>query len=302
MRGKILGFADGKGVIIGDGDARYSFTTENWRDAQPPRKGQGVDFVAKEDGTADDIYAALGAFSGALGDGGAKAGAELSELIGDVKANDTVQNVVSRVRTYPQAVLAIVILLAFFMMTYAKVGVDANGLRELGVGGAVEEVSLFGLNGALSPLRESVGVAREQLDVSVENARSAQTSFGFSAERVRELEQVRSKLTTLSWFWSAAHLFWLIPLLAGGLLYFQWKERRALVSVSAMALGVLSIFSGLYVKLWEWQIIGAVPQGMRPRMRPIVERAFELEFGGWLIVLCGIGLLALPFILRRKEA
>jgi hypothetical protein len=60
MRGTVLGFKDDKGVIITADDNRFSFTIENWREAQPPLRGTAVDFVAR-DGTADDIYFSLAA-------------------------------------------------------------------------------------------------------------------------------------------------------------------------------------------------------------------------------------------------
>lgn len=58
MRGRVLGFDDGKGAIVASDGARFSFEIGNWRDKYPPARGLGVDFVPRDD-TADEIYLSL---------------------------------------------------------------------------------------------------------------------------------------------------------------------------------------------------------------------------------------------------
>lgn len=301
MRGKILGFANGRGAIAGEGDKRYTFSLEGWRDQSPPRRGQSVDFVAGDDGTADEIYPALGAFTGALGSEGAKAGAELSGLLEGVKANDAARGIVARMRAYPQAVLAIILLFAFFSMTYARIPIaQINGPQPSGEL-APDEVTLAELNDALSPAREGFGKTLDKLTYSIDTMRSIQGPSDYSSTRIRDIEKIQSRIRIFVWFINASIIFWMIPILVIGLIYSSWKGRTMATGFLVASLGVLAIFSGVYLKILEWRIIAGIPEAMRPRFRLSIERAYELHLGGWIIVAIGIALLALPFIRRRKE-
>lgn len=61
MQGKVLGYdaAAGTGVIRGSDEARYAFKTADWKGAEPPEAGAGVDFEASG-GSARDIYPTKG--------------------------------------------------------------------------------------------------------------------------------------------------------------------------------------------------------------------------------------------------
>ncbi|MEO2279476.1 DUF4190 domain-containing protein [Pseudoalteromonas pernae] len=55
MKGKILDFNSGKGVISCEQGNRFNFSFENWKSSVSPVAGMAVDFVAN-DNTAADIY------------------------------------------------------------------------------------------------------------------------------------------------------------------------------------------------------------------------------------------------------
>ncbi|WP_462158310.1 DUF4190 domain-containing protein [Pseudoalteromonas sp. GB56] len=55
MKGKVLDFNSGQGVISCDEGNRYSFSFDNWKSSVSPAAGMAVDFVAS-DNTAADIY------------------------------------------------------------------------------------------------------------------------------------------------------------------------------------------------------------------------------------------------------
>lgn len=61
MQGRILDFSisEGRGVITGDDGKRYTFLSQEWKEQQPPSKGQVVDFDIGADNAAIDIYLAL---------------------------------------------------------------------------------------------------------------------------------------------------------------------------------------------------------------------------------------------------
>lgn len=58
MRGEILQYDDnpGTGLISGDDGVRYQFTRSDMRELRPLYRGMRVDFVARGDGTAAEIY------------------------------------------------------------------------------------------------------------------------------------------------------------------------------------------------------------------------------------------------------
>ena len=55
MRGHVLGYDNGQGVISGDDGSRYTFTAADWKGTGPAAAGATVDFVGAE-GVARDVY------------------------------------------------------------------------------------------------------------------------------------------------------------------------------------------------------------------------------------------------------
>lgn len=61
MKGKILDFSiqTNTGLISGEDSQRYTFSGSEWKEANPPVKGQEVDFAVDAQGLASGVYAAL---------------------------------------------------------------------------------------------------------------------------------------------------------------------------------------------------------------------------------------------------
>lgn len=61
MKGKILDFSiqTNTGLISGEDNKRYSFSGSEWKDSNPPHKGQDVDFDTDTQGQAVGVYVAL---------------------------------------------------------------------------------------------------------------------------------------------------------------------------------------------------------------------------------------------------
>ena len=55
MKGKILGFNENEGIILGEDDKRYHFTLADWKENSLPNKGDKVDFEVEEN-SAKEIY------------------------------------------------------------------------------------------------------------------------------------------------------------------------------------------------------------------------------------------------------
>jgi hypothetical protein len=303
MRGTVLGFADERGVIVTDDDRRFGFTMANWRDAQPPLRGAVVDFVER-DGGADEIYLALGASPprpSAVP--GAAPGAGFGQ-------GDGMRAFMDKLKGFPQLAVAAFVLLIFIFITYATVPASARGMdRELR-----EYPTLLGLNGTLSPFRDDIRDKQEDLERSLDQLRSAPAGAGapdeFRAKAMRTAERVSGAVSWLSWVVTFAMIFWLVPLAAIGVIALYLMGKRTFALISSIVLAVLCLFSGVYIWLLEsatMNVATATMSGMSGSenemsrtARREIERAFELGIGGWLLLLCGIALIALMFIPRRQ--
>lgn len=301
MRGTVLGFADERGVIVTDDDRRFGFTMANWRDAQPPVRGAVVDFVER-DGGADEIYLALGARppqpSGVPGAPGTGFG-----------QGDGMRAFMDKLKGFPQLAVAAFVLLVFVFITYATVPASARGMdRELR-----EYPTLLGLNGTLSPFRDDIRDKQEEMERAFDQLRSAPAAGApdeFRAKAMRTAERVGGAVSWLSWVVTFAMIFWLVPLAAIGVIALYLMGKRTFALISSIVLAVLCIFSGVYIWLLEsatLNVATATMSGMSGSenemsrtARREIERAFELGIGGWLLLLCGIGLIVLIFVPRRQ--
>ncbi|MEA3014030.1 MAG: hypothetical protein QOD42_2575 [Sphingomonadales bacterium] len=301
MRGTVLGFADERGVIVTEDDRRFGFTKANWRDEQPPLRGAVVDFVER-DGGADEIYLALGAKPPRPGGvpGGA-AGAGFGQ-------GDGMRAFMDKLKAFPQLAVAAFVLIVFIFITYATVPASARGIdRELR-----EYPTLLGLNGTLSPFRDDIRDRQEEMERGMDQLRSTPGGAPdeFRAKAVRTAERVGGAMNWLSWVVTFAMIFWLVPLAAIGVIALYLMGKRTFALISSIVLAVLCLFSGVYIWLLEsaaLNVATATMSGMsgsgdemNRTARREIERAFELGVGGWLLVLCGIGLVVLLFVPRRK--
>ncbi|HEV7660452.1 MAG TPA: hypothetical protein VGO55_11465 [Allosphingosinicella sp.] len=311
MYGTILGFGEGRGVIVAQDESRFAFTLENWREPQPPVRGAAVNFVA-QGGVADDIYLALtGRRPATAGSAGPGASAP-----GSAVAGDTLRAVVEQVKVFPQLALAVAILLAFLLMTYASFGSGMGGRndirfeerdgrrvlredREIGRFGLADrdDASMAGLNGALSPLRDLVTVASDENEQRLGRIDATAESEGRS-----ELRRQASALGRLGFILTLAYLVWLIPLGALGLIALHWTGRYRLARATSLGLGVICVLSGFYLNMLESAGMEVFPREARGEIRLAFSRAFDLGAGGWVIVLCGLGLIVLFFVRRGTAA
>jgi hypothetical protein len=301
MRGTVLGFADEKGVIVTDDDRRFGFTMANWRDAQPPVRGAVVDFVER-DGGADEIYLALGAKPPRPSPVPGAPGAGFGQ-------GDGMRAFMDKLKAFPQLAVAAFVLLVFIFITYAAVPTDMRSMdrqdRDLR-----EHPTLLGLNGTLSPYRDEIRDRQEEMERGLDQLRSAPAGPAdeFRTKALRTAERVGGAMNWLSWVVTFAMIFWLVPLAAIGVIALYLMGKRLFALISSIVLAVLCLFAGVYIWLLESATLNVASAALSgsadERLRSVrreVERAFELGIGGWLLLLCGIGLIALLFIPRRKD-
>lgn len=309
MYGTILGFGDGSGVIVTQDERRFAFRLENWRETQPPVRGAAVNFVAR-DGIADDIYLALTARPPAA------PGAPATSPSAGAMPGDTVRALVAQVKAFPQLALAAAILFAFLLMPYASFGSGMGGRndarfeeretrrtlmedRRIGRFGLADrdDASMAGLNGALSPLRDLVTVASDENE-----ERLARIGATAETEGRAGFRRQGAALARLGWILALAYLVWLIPLGAIGLSALQWTGRHRLARATSLGLGVLCVLSGFYLNMLESAGLEVFPRDVRGEIRLAFSRAFDMGAGGWLIALCGLGLIILFFVRRGSAA
>lgn len=300
-----MGFGDGRGVIVTQDERRFAFTLENWREPQLPVRGAAVNFVAL-DGTADDIYLALTGRRPAAS-GPAAPGVRPS---GSAVPGDTLRAAVEQVKAFPQLALAAAILFAFLLMPYASFGSGMGGRndtrfeerdarrvlredRQMGRFGLADrdDASMAGLNGALSPLRDLATVASDENE-----GRLGRISATAESEGRSELRRQTSALARLGFILTLAYLVWLIPLGALGLIALHWTGRYRLARATSLGLGVMCVLSGFYLNMLESAGMEVFPREARGEVRLAFSRAFDLGAGGWLIAICGLGLIVLFFV------
>jgi hypothetical protein len=320
MRGKVLGYHEGNGVIVGDDEQRFNFTMANWRDSAPPQPGMVVDFVSRE-GMADDIYPALGAGAGAGAGGygagtgsgygpgvGAGAGAGAAgNPFGGFNQNPFVRNFIAKIRAYPQIPVAFLILLASLLFTYSSVGdpisdyLGGNAEEEArvvrGKAWANDDVSIVGLNFETGDWRSDLEERAEKASEDAGNERDN--------DRQRDIEEQEDIQNGMRWFLMLSHLFWLIPLLAIAVMVLYWVSRQLWGMIAAITLGILCILSPFFLVIWRGQITEYfrvyAADAERSQYRRAIENAFELGFGAYFIALLGAVLLALVFMFRRPQ-
>jgi hypothetical protein len=314
MRGTILGFSDNNGVLITADDRRFHFTSENWRETEPPVRGAQVDFVERGD-NADEIYFALGAAQPAAPPAAGAAAAyspaaEPPPATGTdpgQAVNDALRRLGARIRAFPQTLLAVLILFTFLAISYAAIGSGAPGARNAGLGGR-EYPTLLTFNDTLGPVRDEIGQLGERLDRQREAlADTPAAPSEFRARQEQQLARQSGAYSRLSWTLTAAYLFWFIPILCIAVVILKLAGKRALAVASSIALGLLSLVAAFYIMLLEGAMIALAESQFEPgaefglTIRRQIGHAFDLGFGGWLIGILGAACIVVVFLPRRDH-
>lgn len=317
VQGRILGYQGNAGVIQGDDQARYPFTSADWSEADAPQRGTLVDFVVEE-GAARQIYVALGTRqpgagslkpapvlndAAALGEGIAEKFRVASER------DDTMGDVLARIKLAPQMAVAVLILLACFAMSFMSLGFKNSALQELGVLGMESDVTLLDIPSEAGHMRTAQEEMREQLRANAEQFDTmATTAEGRSAvqmemgKRFQDGEREFGKLDNIL---TLTNVVWLVPLLAVLTIAAGWMSNAAVKPLGTV-LGALCCACALIPYLWKTQVI-ALMVAMMPKgdvlntARRAAHKAFEVQLGGWVLIALGLACIFLG-VARRGSA
>lgn len=304
MQGRILGFQGDAGVIQGEDEARYSFGRVDWCEADDPHRGTLVDFVV-DGGGARQIYVALGTRplvastlrpAPALNDAAALGGEIADKIRAASTRDDAMGDFIHRVRLAPQMVVAALILLTCFAMTFMTLGYENPMLQRWGVLGMESDLALLEVPSEAAHMRTAQEEAREdirtQLDAADTMVESAAGRSSFQVEMRKRLAGADRQLGKLDNILLLTNAVWLVPLFALLTIAAGWM-RNALVKPLGTVLGVLSCATALIPYLWEKQIV-ALLQAVLDKgdilntARRAAQKSFELAGGGWLFILLGL--------------
>ena len=160
MDGSILGFDEetNKGAIRTENGDRYAFTLEDWNGDRPPKAGDKVDFVAKED-QATEIYLLKGSFtapdltgiSDKLGTSESRA-----EMLEAVKSNQAVGLFLQKPHVAGAGLIILGWLFAGHLLIITAVGDAFDAMRQMTefikLTGGDTGIGLFRMIGILSLL------------------------------------------------------------------------------------------------------------------------------------------------------
>jgi hypothetical protein len=317
VQGRILGFQGNAGVIQGDDQARYPFTSADWFEDDAPQRGALVDFVVEE-GTARQIYVALGTRqpgpaslkpAPALNDAAALGGEIADKFRAASQRDDTMGDVLARIKLAPQMAVAVLILLACFAMNFMSLGFENRALQQWGMLGMRTELTLLEIPTEADHMRtgqeEGREKIREQLDQIDTMATSSVGRSPYQLEIEKRLKDADRELGKLDNILLLTNAVWLVPLLAALTIVAGWM-RNATVKPLGTVLGVVSCAVAFIPHLWEKQIVALieafVPKGdVLNTARRAAQKGFEMELGAWVLIALGLACIFLG-VARRAAA
>lgn len=279
MRGTILGFDGSIGAILGEDGKRYSFILGEWRGPTAPAPRDAVDFV--DNGSeAEQIYPFKGADLGsAIGNAVQSRLSAAEQALSQGDASQLLPRLKAALALRPQVILAMLILIATFGLTWLSVGG-----ADLSLGGFVDMAGKV-----RAPLAESVAMMRQF------SAGAGAASYGGQAlaESQAALRTASLALTIIDFLW----VLYLIPAGAALLLVLEYRQKRMRIvelvtgALAAVSLGATWAGRELLAKALSNEFGSA---------EAAVRSAVSLGWGDWIIGLAGVGLILTALGLLRR--
>ncbi len=279
MKGRILGFdaAAGTGAVNGEDGKRYSFAAGDYKGPRAASAGEEVDFVVK-DGAATEIYPMKSGASIDL----SGIGAALGGAAGSPGGN----KVLGIVRDQPQTLLALVMLIAAALLPFVSVMGMFNP-------------TAIGLSQVMD-----MGKPGLQMAANVTDAQIAQ-AMQYSPELATMQKQARDKAGGQLMMMNLVYLIWLIPIGAAWLIFANLTNKRnQLHELIVGGLGIAAVVLFFVVKSMALSDanaaaaaagageLGQMMQAQMQAAQQMANNAINLGFGGWLMGLAGVGLVA----------
>jgi len=285
MRGRILGFdaSSGSGAIASEGGERFTFVAAQWRGQQVIQGGLAVDFEPMS-GVATEIYPVGNALGGSV---------DLSHLA----ASPVTQKVRTLATTTLAFPLAILLLVATLL---PAIGSPQQSVSLWSLGTLQKQISAnpFLANDDVSGAQEAL----EALDARAADLKTHTTGFGgmpidngpelkmIADERDRVAAQLGSARTAKT-VTALLGVRWLVPLLAGLLLWFCWAGKPA--RTMTLATGGVSVLTAIVIYAYRQSIVGlggASENSIGAMLSANLDAAISVGMGTWLIGLIGVGL------------
>ncbi len=273
MKGRILGFdaATGAGAVNGEDGNRYGFGAGDYKGPRAAAAGEEVDFVPK-DGKATEIYPLKSGASIDLSGIGA--------ALGGAAASPGGANVMGIVRSQPQTLLALIMLIAAVFMPF------------------VSAMGIFNPTAIGLPSMTQMAKPGLQMAANVSDADIAQT-MQYSPEMAMAQRAARDKANGQLMMMNLIYLVWLIPAGAAWLMFTNLTNKRnQLHELIVGGLGIAAVvlfFVGKSMMMSD----ATAAAGGNAEMAQMVQQAaaaadqmLQLGLGGWLIGLAGAGLVA----------
>ncbi|MEP9404351.1 hypothetical protein [Sphingomonas sp. VNH70] len=277
MKGSILAIGEDGGLILGEDGARYAFGLHHWRSETPARIGEPVDFVATGT-TATDVFALRQPTR--IGTAVKQGMAAIEQTLEEERGGEVLSRVRGLAAERPHAVVAGLLLLASIALSWASFGGPGAAQR---------------LDGSLLSMPDLLGDLREQVDTAVTGleqllGNSPGSPFRDTGTAARLAVAKRALLLL-----RLAPMLYLVPVGAIAILILAWKGRR--MRLVELATGLLAAGSVVTVLLSRQALAGAVADRFGAAM---LRSLVQVEAGGWLAALCGIGLILTALGIVRR--
>jgi hypothetical protein len=262
-------------MINGENGDRYLFTLADWKGSKAPQAKDEVDFVVS--GTnATEVYPITAAAAFAVENLDTDAGRKALAVL----------------RDRPQVILAAVALIASLFLNF----VQMNGAGDT----PVWKTTAVGIPGKVATLRaaatDSITAAKTALaNINSSNPVSSMygslalaSVTGTSANPAAAKEKLDEASSILALTQLVALIF-LVPAGAVAVLLFEYRQKRnKLVELATGAASLIAVAATFYAREagadYVNKMVGAGADSFK--------QAFQLGLGGWLIGICGLGLVA----------
>jgi len=286
MKGRILGFdaSSGSGAIVSEGGERFTFVAAQWRGQQAIQGGLTVDFEPMS-GVATEIYPVGAALGGSV---------DLSHLAASPAAQK-LRTLATTTLAFP---LAALLLLATLLPAISS---PQQSVSIWSLGTLQKQVSANPLlaNDDVSGAEEAL----KALDAREADLKAHMTGFGgmpldngpelkMIADERAQAEARLSSARTAKIVTALLAVRWLVPLLAGVLLWFCWAGKPA--KAMTLATGGAAILTAIIVHAYRQSIVGlggVDENSIGAMLSANLEAAISVGMGTWLIGLIGLGLL-----------
>lgn len=290
MKGKVLGFSAGGGMISGEDGKRYKFGAADWKSDRTAVPGEEVDFDVGAEGGATDVYSLKSGVSldmGAFGD-------HAKALLGEGASSPVGAHIASLAMRNPYFQVSIVILLASIFLTFVKLG---SGIAP-GVNAALPDNGVYRITNTgdlVDYLKTSLDAAAVVVKQFIPAAGAAQPDPGL--QLIANPQQAYDGLHTASALSNILYLFYLVPVGAAAIVV-QAVRRKGL-GVLPLATGVLCAVAFGILVYWRASIIAAVTKMGNADAAAVAGKVIVFGLGSYVILLCGLALVGLTLGLIR---